>query len=127
MKFTIVKDKSNLTKLTHRLFEIKGPGAKAREKEIEASLLAANPHLADLKDIPEGTPIVVPSIDVEAPVKESASIALTFIQHVREQLDGLHKWLEEARTSEVAELKQTKEILKNKDFKKAAGETDSLT
>jgi hypothetical protein len=123
MKFTIVKDKSNLSELTHHLFEIKGSGAKAREKEIEASLLAANPHLADLKNIPEGTPIVVPEIDVEARVKDSASTAPTLIQQIRGQLDGVRKSLEEMRTRQVAELKQTKTILKKKDFKAAAGKT----
>jgi hypothetical protein len=123
MKFTIVKGKSTLTELTHHLFDVKGAGAKAREKEIEASLLAANPHLADLKNIPAGTPIVVPAIEVEARLKESASTAPALIQQVRAQLDGVHKSLEEMRAREVAELKQTQAILKKKDFKAAAGKT----
>jgi hypothetical protein len=123
MKFTIVKDKSNLADLTRHLFEIKGPGAKAREKKIEASLLAANPHLADLKNIPPGTPIVIPEIDVEARVKDSASTAPTLVQQIRGQLDGVRKSLEEIRAREVAELKQTKQILKTKDFKAAVGDT----
>ena len=125
MKFTIAKEKSNLTELTRSLFEIKGPGAKAREKEIEASLLAANPHLTDLKSIPEGTPVVVPAIEVDARVKESASTAPVIVQHVREQLDAVRKSLEEMRAREVIELKQTKEILKSKEFKAAAGETSA--
>ncbi len=123
MKVTIVKDKSNLTELTHRLFEIKGAGAKAREKEIEVSLLAANPHLTDLKNIPAGTPIFVPAIEVEARPKESALAAPAIVQRVRAQLDGVHKSLEEMRAREVAQLKQTQAILKKKDFKAAAGKT----
>jgi tail protein X len=122
MKFTIVKNKSNLTQLTHDVFEIKGSGAKAREKEIEASLLAANPHLADLKHIPEGTPIIIPEIAVEAQVKDSASTTPTLVQQIRGQLDGLRKSLEEIRAREVAELKQTRQILKTKDFKAAVGD-----
>jgi hypothetical protein len=126
MKITIVQNKSTLTELTHQWFEVKGAGAKARAKEIEASLLAANPHLADLKNIPAGTPIVVPAIDVEARLKESASTAPALIQRVRAQLDGVHKSLEEMRASEVAGLKQTRAILKKKDFKAAAGKTAAV-
>jgi hypothetical protein len=123
MKFTVTKSARNLSELTHQLFEITGSGAKTREKEIEASLLAANPHLTDLKNIPAGTPIVVPAIEVEARPKESALTAPAIVQRVRAQLDGVHKSLEEMRTREVAQRKQTQTILKNKDFKAAAGKT----
>ena len=123
MKFTINKGTTDLTELTRQLFEINGPGAKARQKEIEASLLAANPHLAGLKDIPAGTPIVVPAIEVEARPKESASTAPALVQRVRAQLDGVHKSLEEMRARQVAELKQTQAILKKKDFIAAVGKT----
>lgn len=123
MKLTIVKKESDLTELTHQLFDVKGTDTKARAKEIEASLLAANPHLAGLKNIPAGTPIVVPAIEVEARPKESAFTAPAIVQRVRAQLDGVHKSLEEMRARQVAELKQTQTILKKKDFKAAAGAT----
>lgn len=123
MKFTIVKEKSTLTELTYRLFEINGAGTKAREKEIEASLLAANPHLTDLKNIPAGTPIVVPATEVEACSKESALAAPAVVQQVKAQLGGLLKSLEEVHAREVAEIKETKKILKNQDFQAAVGKT----
>jgi hypothetical protein len=123
MKFTIVQDTGSLTELTHRLFKIEGPGAKTRENEIEASLLAANPHLADLKDIPAGTPIVVPALDVEASPKEAASVAPALVQQVRAQLGGLLESLGKMQADEVAQLEQTQEILKKEDFIAAAGTT----
>jgi hypothetical protein len=123
MKFTIVKNTSTLTELTRQLFATKGPGAKAREKQIEASLLAANPHLTDLEHISAGTPIVLPVIDVEARPKESASVAPALVQQVRAQLGGLLKSLEKTQADEIAQLEQTEEILKSKDFKAARGET----
>ncbi|HKP03823.1 MAG TPA: hypothetical protein VJU77_10755 [Chthoniobacterales bacterium] len=122
MKFTVTKGARSLSELTHQLFEIKGSGAKAREKEIEASLRAANPHLADLENIPAGIPIVVPALEVEATPKESASVAPAVVQQVRAQLGSLLKSLEEIRARQVAELKQTQKILKSKDFKAAVGE-----
>jgi hypothetical protein len=123
MKFTVAKGARDITELAHHLFEIKGPGAKTREKEIEAALLAANPHLSDTGKIAQGTPIVVPSIDVETPIKESASAAPAVVKLVRNQLDGLRKSLEEGRTREIAQLTQTNKILKTKDFKAVAGKT----
>lgn len=126
MKFTIVKENGTLSELTRRLFEIKGAGAKAREKEIEASLGAANPHLADWENIPAGTPIFVPAIEVEASPKESASVAPALVQQVGAQLDGLLKSLEKTQADEIAQLKQTQETLKSKDFKAAARETPAL-
>ena len=126
MKITIVKNKSTLTELTRGLFEIKGAGAKGREKEIEASLRAANPHLADFESIPAGTPIVVPTLDVEAIPKGSASLAPTVVQQVRAQLDGLLKSLEKTQADEVSQLKQTQQTLGSNDFKAATRETPAL-
>jgi len=123
VRFTVAKGEGDLAQLTRRLFEIKGPGAKAREKEIQASLLAANPHLADLETIPEGTPIVLPATGIEAPIKESGSIAPTVLQLVKNQLGTLSKLLEEVRAGEVADLKEAQKILKSKNFGTEARQT----
>jgi hypothetical protein len=118
MKITTYNGERNLTDLAHRLFEIKGAGAKTRTQEIEAALLAANPHLSDLKQVAEGTPIVIPSFEVEATPKESGSTAATLIRQIREQLDGLGKSLNDSVKQRAKELAATKEIMKDRDFKR---------
>jgi hypothetical protein len=118
MKITTYNGERNLTELAHRLFEIKGAGAKARTQEIGAALLAANPHLSDLKQVPEGTPIVIPSLEVKAIPKESHSTAAILIRQIREQLDGLGKSLNDSVKQRAKDIATTKKVMKDPDFKK---------
>src|SRR5260370_40693315 len=66
MKCTTTREERKVSDLAKRLFDIKGPGSKETAKKAEAALLDANPHLKDLSNVAEGTPIVIPAV---APIK----------------------------------------------------------
>jgi hypothetical protein len=68
MNIAASKGERTLSELTRRLFNIKGPQAAKMAKQAEAALLHVNPHLHDLTQVPEGTPIVVPDVPGVSPV-----------------------------------------------------------
>ena len=75
MKFAVSKGETELSELTARIFDIKGRGAAEAAKKAEAALLKANPHIADLTKIPEGTLIVIPDLTDNPPVKGTQTAA----------------------------------------------------
>ena len=77
MKFAVSKGEKELSELTARIFDIKGRGAAEAAKKAEAALLKANPHIADLTKIPEGTLIVIPDLTDNPPVKGTQTAALS--------------------------------------------------
>lgn len=60
MRFAIIKDEKTTADLVTRVFDLRGRGSKERAKEIETAVLEANPHLKDIKKLPQGTLIVLP-------------------------------------------------------------------
>jgi hypothetical protein len=61
MSFAIFKGEKTIKDLVARLFHVEGPAANRNAKQAEDSLVAANPQLANLQDVPVGSKIVVPA------------------------------------------------------------------
>lgn len=74
MRFTTFKAEQNLSELVQRLFQTTGADAAALAKEAETALLRANPHLRNLKKVPEGGLLIVPAIPGVEPTAEVLSV-----------------------------------------------------
>lgn len=74
MPITAITADTTVEKLVTRMFG-KLPAAKLRA--VTEATLAANPHLTDARNVPAGTVVVVPPLDVTdpPPVREEARIA----------------------------------------------------
>ena len=60
MRFATFNNDADLKTLTDRLFGLKGKGSQAATRQAAQDLLAANPELADMKNLPNGVRIKVP-------------------------------------------------------------------
>jgi hypothetical protein len=109
MHFTTFKAEQNLTELVQRLFQTKGADATTLPKEAEAALLRANPQLRNLKKVPEGGLLIVPTVPGVEPTAEVLSVAAApgdlvaevnraVVSVRRALLDSLYRQEEEANT-----------------------------
>jgi hypothetical protein len=74
MRFTTFKSEQDLSELVQRLFRTKGADAATLAKEAETALLRANPHLRNLKKVPAGGLLIVPTISGVEPTAEVLSV-----------------------------------------------------
>ena len=119
MRFAMLKGERNLSDLVGRLFQIKGPRAKALAREAEAALLRDNPHLRHLRTVPEGTVIVVPDVADVNPAEEArpvGDVAGEMIGKVRRALDAFRPALEASITRQTEEATKTLELLKSEEL-----------
>ena len=74
MPITAITADTTVEKLVTRMF---GKLPAARLRAVTEATLAANPHLTDARNVPAGTVVVVPPLDVAdpPPVREEARIA----------------------------------------------------
>lgn len=126
MRVTIYQGERQLSDLARRLFEIKGAKAKELTKEAEAALLRANPHLKDLKHVPEGTVLVVPDVPGVSPSREAAGLDIGTGQ-LADELRRVREAAQKAMESGIADLAQqgktSLELQKSPELKKL-GERD---
>ena len=82
MTFAIFKGEKTIKDLVARLFQIEGPTANRKAKQAEDSLVAANPQLANLQNVPVGSKIVVPSTPLPVNTAEvsTSAVAATSVQ-----------------------------------------------
>jgi hypothetical protein len=62
MQFVTIKKAADLSELVGQVYSIKGANGAQVRKQAEAALRQANPHIADLKAIPDGAVVLVPSV-----------------------------------------------------------------
>jgi hypothetical protein len=74
MRFATFQAEQNLSELVHRLFRTRSAGSEAWTKEVETALLRANPHLRNLKKVPAGGLLIVPTISGVEPTAEVLSV-----------------------------------------------------
>lgn len=107
MKFTISKGEKTVSELARRIFNLTGPGSKARTREAEAALLAANPQLAALSDLPDGAAVIIPIVPGEslATGNDVHVLGLEAPGLVRNQLRSLREVLNASAGNETESLK----------------------
>jgi len=129
MRFATYKGERSLSDLVGRLFEIKGPRTEALAKEAEAALLRANPHLRDLKKLPEGTVILVPEVPDVKPTDEARHIAASageLLEEVRQGLKKARATLAASATRHGEQARRTLRLLKSRQVTTLAAKTPAV-
>jgi hypothetical protein len=126
MRVTIYKGERQLSDLARRLFDLRGSKAKELTKKTETAILLANPHLRDLKHVPEGTLIIVP--DVPGANRSDEASGLDFgAGQLGEELRRVQGAAQKAMEAGIADLteqaKTSLELQKSPDLKRL-GEKD---
>jgi hypothetical protein len=125
MHIVILKKAAPLGEIVGQVYALEGQ--KAASQQAEAALRGANPHLADLQTVPEGTVIVVP--DKEGLRPSGSSEPLLPLAAGFEQLTGVLRTsgasLVAAHDKGIEEAKATVARAKSKDFVKLI-DTDEL-
>jgi hypothetical protein len=107
MRFTTLKKGEDLRQLVRRLYPSR---SRNMLREAEQALLRANPHLADLKDAPQGVPIIVPDVAGTEPVGtglDERNLVVLLLQQAREQLGDLRPALAGRLQRQEEEAKAT--------------------
>lgn len=123
MRFATLQGEQNLADVVGRLFQIKGRRAKTLAKEAEVALLRANPHLHDLKKVPEGTLIIVPEVaglKLAEEIRPVEAAAGEMVQEVSRELGTIRAALEAAATRHTAEANNTLQLLKSRELRALA-------
>lgn len=128
MKFAVSKGEKDVADITTRLFDIKGTGAAEKAKRTQAALLAANPHLSDLTNVPEGTLIVIPDLPESPSVKvtQTTNVGTELHDQLKLALTELSEAIGRSAESESQAAATTNELLKNRDLKDFAAQSPEL-
>jgi hypothetical protein len=120
MRLATIKGERELSDLVARLYHLESPEARALAEE---ALLKANPHLADLRTLREGTPLLVPHVPGVRAVPEGGPLAagaLDLAEQLRRALDQTRTALDAAGDAAVREAKVAVELLKSREVKALA-------
>jgi Phage Tail Protein X len=118
MKFAISNQEKDLTELATRVFNIKGRNAVEMTEKAGVALLKANPHLADLSNLPAGTLIVIPDFPDRPPLKDSrvAGNVSEIHQQLKVAINELDDVLRRSRESEEQGASLITATLKNREL-----------
>lgn len=126
MRFTTLQKGEDLPKLVRRLYRSRSPNTL---REAEQALLRANPHLADFKTTPQGTPIIVPDVPGAEPVGAGLNerdLLASLLQQAREQLGDLRPALTLRIRRQEEEAKATLARVNTPELRKLAEKEPEL-
>ncbi len=117
MRFATFNNDADLKTLTDRLFGLKGKGSQAATRQAAQDLLAANPELADLKNLPNGARIKVPDSapslldgqEAPPPLEMNASE----LQRVTAYLDSMQASMSAAEDRMFSRLQASLDLLQS--------------
>lgn len=117
MRVATFDGEKEIRTLVQRLYDIRDRGSEEQFRRAEEALLKANPVLADLSGVKNGTILLVPEVAAvrwtsEIQPLESATTAA--IHAAQLQLDGLEVALEKTLARQSDEAKKTLEFSRSK-------------
>jgi len=117
MPITAITADTTVEKLVTRMF---GKLPAARLRAVTEATLAANPHLADPNNVPAGTVVVVPTLDVADPpsVREEARIADDTVKAIAGALKGYQEQIVERLEQRAATLGEATKLIGSTQFKR---------
>jgi len=120
MRIVTVKKAAPLGELAGQLYAVDARKDSHAAQQAEAALRDANPHLDDLKTVPEGAVILVPDKEGLKPQASSEPLApaAPYFAQLTAGLEVLSKNLLAAHNREIEEAKETVAIAKSKEFAK---------
>ena len=128
MKFITTKNETSLADLSREVFEIKGAKAARAAKSAHAALRDANPHLADLKNLPAGTLVLVPDLPgiKEAPAQSVGNVSGEMLKHLKQALAGAKTMIEKSAASQLESADATVSLSKDRELAALAKQTPEL-
>jgi hypothetical protein len=125
MKFAVSKGETEISELAGRIFEIKGRGAAATSKQVEAALLKANQHLGYLTKIKPGTLIVIPEAAENPPLRgpQTPGAGADTMGQLKFALEDLAGAIERAAKSDEESLAGQTEALKDRELRDFAAQS----
>jgi hypothetical protein len=128
-RLVTVKAEQDVASLVRDVFVIPETGSRRVAQEAAQAIVEANPHLAGLKALPEGTPVIVPDMPELTPnATAAATPALPLSDLMRQAGDAIQSVrsaLAQSTDSSVQEAKATLQLLGSKDFAAAAANDPS--
>jgi hypothetical protein len=123
MKFVVFSGERKLGELVERGY---GDLNKAARKRAEAALLRANPQLAELKDVTEGSLIVIPRVPgiEEAPRRPSEVPAADALENMSALLKDYGGHLNTATDAVQTELDGMRQLLDSQPMRKRLHEIE---
>ncbi len=126
MQFVTYKGERSLSDVARRVFNIKGPKAAELTKQAVAALLQINPHLAELKNLREGTPIIVPAVPGVGAAATQPGISDQVVSQLREALKDAESALRQSFSREAEEAKAMARLAQDKELKALAKELPEI-
>ncbi len=126
MQFVAYKGERSLDDVARRVFKIQGAKAAEQTKQAVAALLEANPHLRDLKNVAEGTPIIVPTVPGLAPAATQGDFTAQVVSSLGETLKNADSVLGRALAREMEEARQMAELAQDKRLAKLAEQSPEI-
>ncbi len=130
MKIAELKGEKTIHTLAkHLLAEVVKETPQTTQAEMETALLRLNPHLAQISDLPKGTPIIVPeefSLAPDQSVKPLHAMTEALLRQSEAGLTSLRELLEEHAAQSTAQAERVRGWLKSDQAKKLARSTAGL-
>lgn len=128
MKFVTIKNKTSLAELTRDVFEIKGTKSATATKRVHAALREANPHIADLKELPAGTVVVVPDLPgiKRAAVQSPGPVNPELMKHLKRVLAGAKAVVEKSAAAQSEDAEASVSLAKDRELVALARTTPEL-
>jgi hypothetical protein len=122
MSFVVFKGERNIADVVSRAY---GELKASDRKRAEAALVRANPHLAEIKDVAEGSLIVVPRVPGvrESADREAESPAADAVGEIAEALTDYRKRLEASAKREEGDLSELEKLLESGPLREKLGNT----
>jgi len=128
MRFSIAQKDETLKDLASRVFRLSPVRDQKKVLDAAKNLLEANPHLANLKAIPEGTPIVVPEVPGVKPVTDeswqSVGSPTSRLMEISNSMAGVTALLNAGLDQKLADIRDTTDFLNAKELQ-ASSQDDS--
>ena len=128
MKFVTIKNKTSLAELTRDVFEIKGTKGATAARNIHAALREANPHIADFKELPAGTLVVVPDLPgiKAASVQSPGQVSPELMKYLKRVLAAAKAVVEKSAAAQSEDAEASVSLVKNRELAALARTTPEL-
>jgi phage tail protein X len=126
MPITATTTATTVEKLVTRMF---GKLPAARLRAATEATLAANPHLSDASNVPAGTVVVVPPLEVAEPtaLREEARVSDDQIKAMAGAIAGYQEKIAERLEQRAATLGEATKLLSSSQFKRDVGAVEEAT
>src|SRR3954470_22587737 len=123
MWIALTKGERKLADLAARVYRIEAPQVRAKTKAASDALLEANPELAQIAQLPQGTHVVVPEVEGLEPTDEAQAVETAATgslgDELRASLSGAATALLAAVDEHERVTSATLEVLSSREAKQA--------